>query len=311
MPSDSDGEQTTLAAGMRERIERALDQPVRQWVRPDTGLSAAVRYAVTLEDGSRVFIKAATDEQTERWLRTEYLALRQVPERFVPDVVAWLDDPGCHPILVVEDLRRAHWPASHQGVDWREGDIDRVLAAVADLSGVRAPSTFVQSTRRRPAYWPAFVRGGQDHDAFLDLGLCSSAWLFYAAPVLTQAEAHLDDSGNRVVHGDLRSDNMCLDAERVVFVDWSHASRGHAEHDLALLLPTLHLEGGPLPYDVLPAGGGWAAAGCALLARRLLDERTTPSWLALVFIRLAAIDLAWAASCLGLPQPDGLDWQAI
>jgi hypothetical protein len=310
MPALPNGAQSASEAVIRERLERGLDQPAREWTIPDTGLSAAVRYSVRLDDGNGVFIKAATDEQTERWLRTEYLALQHVPERFVPRVVAWLDEPGCHPILVVEDLRRAHWPATHQGVNWREGDIDQVLAAVGDLSRVQAPPVFDPSTRR-PALWPALMRTGPDRDAFLDRGRCSATWLSRAAHSLAEAEACLDDSGDWVVHGDLRSDNICIAAERVVFVDWSDACRGNAEHDLALLLPTLHLEGGPLPYDVLPAGGGWASAGCSLLARRVLDERGLPPWLAKVFVRLAAIDLSWAASSLGLPQPDGIDWQRI
>lgn len=298
------------ADGVRERIERALGQPVQEWVRPDTGLSAAVRYSVGLADGSRVFVKAATDEQTTDWLRTEYLALQHVPERFAPGVVGWLDEPGGYPILLMEDLRRAHWPASHEGVDWRPGDIDRVLAAVADLSGVRAPDSFAP-TARSGTHWPSLVGEGPDHEAFLRLGLCSASWLASAAPLLVVAEADLEDSGDRVVHGDLRSDNICIDGERVVFVDWGDASRGSAEHDLASLLPTLHLEGGPLPYSVLPAGGEWAAAGAAALARRVLGEWGVPEWLARVFVRLTAINLSWAASCLDLPQPDGLDWQAI
>ncbi|WP_157728118.1 phosphotransferase [Actinopolymorpha singaporensis] len=295
---------------IRARVERALDQPSTEWIKPDTGLSAAERYLVTLKDGSGVFVKAATDDETERWLRTEYLALRHAPERFTPQVVAWLDEHGKHPVLVVEDLGRAHWPAGHEGVDWRDGDIDRVLAAVAALSAVRAPDAF-EPTPRRPAYWPTLLGKGSDRAAFLDLGLCSVGWLTRAAAVLTDAEASLDDSGDSLVHGDLRSDNICVADDRVIFVDWSHASRGSAEHDLALLLPTLHLEGGPAPYDVLPKAGGWAAAGAALLARRVLDEPGTPDWLVSVFVRLIAIDLAWAASCLGLPQPDGIDWRSI
>jgi hypothetical protein len=294
----------------RERIEHALGQPVREWISPDTGLSAAARYSVTLEDGSRVFVKAATDEQTSDWLRTEYLALQCVPDRFVPAVVGWLDEPDGYPILLTEDLRRAHWPASHEGVDWRPGDIDRVLAAVADLSCVRAPDAFVP-TARGGTRWPSLVGEGPDREASLGLGLCSEAWLAHAAPPLVTAEAGLDDSGDRVVHGDLRSDNICIDGERVVFVDWGEASRGSAEHDLALLLPTLHLEGGPLPYEVLPTGGGWAAAGAATLARRVLGEWGVPEWLARVFVRLTAINLSWAASSLGLPQPDGIDWRTI
>lgn len=149
MPSLPDNAQPAVADVIRERVEDALGLSALEWVTPDTGLSAALRCSVTLGDGTSVFVKAATDEQTERWLRTEYLALQHVPERFVPDVVAWLDEPGSYPILIVEDLRRAHWPASHQGVDWREGDIDRVIAAVADLSRVQAPEAFAQSSRVR------------------------------------------------------------------------------------------------------------------------------------------------------------------
>ncbi|MFD2079144.1 Phosphotransferase enzyme family protein [Actinopolymorpha cephalotaxi] len=305
-----DDARSTSATTLRTRVERAVDQPTTKWIVPDTGLTAAARFLVTLKDGSGVFVKAATDEQTERWLHTEYLALRQVPERFVPRVVAWLDEPGSRPVLVVEDLRRAHWPAGHEGVDWREGDIDRVLAAVADLAGVRAPAAF-EPTPPRPAYWPSLLREGPDRAAFLDLGLCSAGWLNGAATALTEAEAGLDDSGDSLVHGDLRSDNICVADDRVVFVDWSDASRGSAEHDLALLLPTLHLEGGPMPYDVLPAAGGWAAAGGASLARRILDDAGAPGWLVKVFVRLLAIDLAWAASCLDLPRPDGIDWRSI
>lgn len=305
-----DGSRPTQLAVIRERIESALGQPPMPWAKPDTGLSAAARYSVTLEDRSRVFVKAATDEETERWLRNEYLALQWVPARFGPNVVAWLDEPGSYPILVVEDLSRAHWPASHSGVDWRRGDIDRVLAAIKDLSHVRAPSVLAPSPIGQ-ASWPAFARAGPDRDAFLDLGLCSPAWFSSAVPFLIDAEAALDDSGDWLVHGDLRSDNICIEEERVVFVDWSHASRGHSEHDLALLLPTLQLEGGPLPFDVMPTGGAWAAAGAGTLTRRRLHDAALPPWLASVFVRLIAIQLSWAASCLGLPQPDGTDWQAI
>ncbi|GAA2758947.1 phosphotransferase [Actinopolymorpha rutila] len=307
VPDDARSISTTL----RARVEHALGQQSTEWVKPDTGLSAAARYSVTLNDGSGVFVKAATDDETERWLRTEYLALRHVPERFVARVVAWLDEPGSHPVLVVEDLRRAHWPAGHEGVDWREGDVDRVLAAVADLAGIPAPAAF-EPAAPRPAYWPTLLHEGPDRRAaFLDLGLCTAGWLNGAATALIEAEAGLDDRGDSLVHGDLRSDNICVAHDRVVFVDWSHASRGSAEHDLALLLPTLHLEGGPMPYDVLPTAGGWAAAGGALLARRVLDERGAPGWLVNVFVRLIAIDLAWAASCLDLPRPDGIDWRSI
>lgn len=297
-------------AAFRARLEDAVGRRATHWKVPDTGLSPAERYSVTLEDGTRIFVKAATDDDTERWLRNEYLALQHVPQRFTPGIVAWLDDAGLRPILVSEDLSAAHWPASDEGVDWRNGDIDRVLAAAADLAAVPAPTALEPLPESAPL-WPALIHDPAGRNAFLDLGLCSAAWLSGAGDALARAEASLRDEGDTLVHGDLRSDNICIDGERVVFVDWSSASRGHPRHDLAALLPTLHLEGGPLPYDIMPSGGTWAAAGCATLVRRVLDQTAVPAWLSTVMIRLAAIDLSWAASCLGIAQPDGLDWRAI
>lgn len=308
--ASSDGDGRPVAPEIRQRLEGVLGRSAREWASPETGLSAAARYSVTLDGGGSVFVKAATDDQTAGWLRTEYLALRHVPERFTPRVVAWLDEPGRYPILVTEDLRHAHWPASDRGVDWRPGDIDRVLAAVADLSTVRAPEALAPVPRGAPR-WPDLVRDGAGRDAFLGLGLCSAAWLDAAGPVLVEAEARLDTGGDQVVHGDLRSDNICLEPGRVVFVDWSSAARGSAAHDVAQLLPTLHLEGGPPPETVMPDGGRWAAAGCAALARRAVEDRSAPSWLVAVFVRLAAINLSWAASCFGLTPPDGVEWRAI
>lgn len=294
MPDEPDAE-------IRRRVEQALGRPTTTWAVPDTGRSGAIRHSVGLADGTRVFVKAATDDYTERWLRTEHLSLQHVPERFAPTIIAWLDEPG-RPILVTEDLSRAHWPASHQGVNWRPGDIDLLLTAVANLSHIEAPNVFSPTPRTR-ARWPGLLCG-PDRTAFLELQLCSEKWLDNAAPQLIAAESRCDEDGMSLVHGDIRSDNICIDGDRVVFVDWSHTSRGSADHDLAGLLPTLHLEGGALPYDVMPDGAPWAAAGAATLAYRVHHD-SLPDWLVPVMIRLIAIDLSWAASSLGLPSPDG------
>lgn len=302
-------EEDRTMADIRRRVEQALGQPTTQWAVPDTGWTDAIRHSVTLADGGRVFVKAATDDDTERWLRTEQLSLRHVPERFATGMIGWLDEPGRRPILLTEDLSRAHWPASHEGVNWRPGDIDLVLAAVTDLSRAPAPDIF-PPTPRGPDRWPGLVADGPDRTAFLELQLCSQQWFTDAAPALVDAEASLDESGNGLVHGDIRSDNICIDGGRVVFVDWSHTTRGSADHDLANLLPTLHLEGGALPFDVMPGGAPWAAAGAATLAHRVRHD-ALPDWLVPVMIRLIAIDLSWAAASLGIPPPDGRDWRSI
>ena len=43
---------------------------------------------------------------------------------------------------------------------------------------------------------------------------------------VARAESRLDRTGSAFVHGDMRSDNICLAQDRVIFVDWSDARRG-------------------------------------------------------------------------------------
>ncbi|WTW50292.1 aminoglycoside phosphotransferase family protein (plasmid) [Streptomyces sp. NBC_00015] len=56
--------------------------------------------------------------------------------------------------------------------------------------------------------------------------------------------------GNRIIHGDLRADNMVRDHHLgVTFVDWAHATIGPACIDAASLAPQLILAG-HTPADI-------------------------------------------------------------
>jgi aminoglycoside phosphotransferase (APT) family kinase protein len=92
---------------------------------------------------------------------------------------------------------------------------------------------------------------------------------------------HLDDlvaweregievsKGDALVHGDLRDDNLLLVGERLMIVDWPHASRGAAWLDLAMFLPSVVMQGvvdvcEPVTVSADPGrrarGGAWAAS---------------------------------------------------
>ncbi|WP_327176587.1 phosphotransferase [Streptomyces sp. NBC_01335] len=65
-------------------------------------------------------------------------------------------------------------------------------------------------------------------------------------PLLAAVEARWSASagGDRIVHGDLRADNMVRDRFRgVMFVDWAHATTGPACVDAVSLAPQLVLAG--------------------------------------------------------------------
>jgi hypothetical protein len=54
-----------------------------------------------------------------------------------------------------------------------------------------------------------------------------------------------------LVHGDIRSDNVLLAADDVVFVDWPHGAVGNPVFDVVAWAPSVVLEGGPQPEELL------------------------------------------------------------
>jgi hypothetical protein len=52
---------------------------------------------------------------------------------------------------------------------------------------------------------------------------------------------------------------MCFHKGRIVLVDWNWTSLANSEADIAAWLPSLHLEGGPPPWEIQPGVGEIAA----------------------------------------------------
>jgi thiamine kinase-like enzyme len=77
-------------------------------------------------------------------------------------------------------------------------------------------------------------------------------WLAKALPVLFEAESKASLKGDKLVHFDVRSDNICFYGERTLFVDWNWACVGNSELDLLAWLPSVNLEGGPPPETLAP-----------------------------------------------------------
>jgi Ser/Thr protein kinase RdoA (MazF antagonist) len=151
--------------------------------------------------------------------------------------------------------------------------------------------------------WPALVAAPEE---FLALGVCTREWFDDVAEALTTAEATLDTTGDALVHGDVRSDNVCFVGDRVVLVDWSEARRGSARFDVWNLAQTLPLETDVEPFDVAPDGAAFAATSAARNAERIYAQpESLPPWLMGVLRRIGAIDLDWAARCLDLPPRVG------
>lgn len=293
---------------LKNVIEDRLSQKIISWTKPDCGLSAATRYSLLLENNSKVFIKAATDKETEGWLRTEHLVLISYEEEFIPKIVDWIDESDNFPILLTQDFSDAYWAANNSGVYWRDGDMDLIFETIKELSSIKGRHSLPYIKNNNDKIWTKIA---SNPDGFLKLKLCSERWLSNNVTFLINAENDIDETGTSLVHGDIRSDNICIKNNKVVFVDWSNAAIGSAEHDLANLLPTLHLEGGPLPFQILPNASNQATYICATHIKRLSKNSTMPLWLMTVFKKLIAIEFEWATQCLNLDKPDGINWNQI
>lgn len=261
------------------------------------GYTLMEHWLVELDDGTRGFAKVAVDEPTADFLRDEYRVYSAVEGRFLPRLLGW-DDDGERPLLVLEDLTGAHWPPP-----WRPDDVELVQEALDELHSTPPPAGLPELTMGELHTWREVEA---DPAPFLGLGLCSPAWLDESLPELLRASDRCEVRGEAFVHLDTRSDNICIADGEAKLVDWNWASVGNPMVDLAFWLPSLFIEGGPPPIDVLPDAGELTAVVSGFFApiAGLPPPAGAPTVRPLQLAQLK-VALPWAVDVLGLPPLDG------
>jgi len=237
-----------------ERVERAVgSRPVRYESRSG-GYSTADRFSVDLADGRRVFVKSSDAPNLAGWIRREHEVYAALDgHSFIPRL-AGFDDDGARPLLALEDLSDADWAPA-----WTPGRVGAVLAALDELAASPPPPNTADVRETFADLWGRWEAVAADPTSFLSAGLRDAAWLDRALPPILDAVERAQVAGDDLCHLDVRSDNMCFRDGRCILVDWNWASRGNTRADRAAWLPSLHLEGGPAPWDILPGAGELAA----------------------------------------------------
>jgi phosphotransferase family enzyme len=255
------------------------------------------RWRVALEDGRAVFVKMALDELAAGWLRDEHLVYSEVEASYLPELVGWHDSEQ-RTLLVIEDLSAAHWPPP-----WSQPQIDSARRTLEMVHGTAPPAGLPRLEELRE-WLNGWELVAADPEPLLSSGLCTAEWLEVALPSLRAASAECLLDGDAFLHFDFRSDNLCFSDGRVVLVDWNLACVGNPDIDLVAWLPSLRLEGGPEPWEVVPDSGGLAALICGFFASRagLPVPDTAPR--VREFQRgQAEVALPWVARELGLTLP--------
>ncbi|MEV7087788.1 phosphotransferase [Streptomyces sp. NPDC093085] len=198
-----------------------------------------------MDDGRRVFVKAAADDDplTDANLREATVLGSLPPTAPAPDLL------GIHRAADWTAVVIAHLDGPHPDLSPVSGDAGQTWALLDKLTSSPAPPAYTTAVSTTPST-AATLHGWTDlaADPSADLDPSARAHL----PQLAELEAAWPAlaHGDRIVHGDLRADNMVRDHTLgVTFVDWAHATTGPACIDAASLAPQLILAG-HTPADV-------------------------------------------------------------
>ncbi|WP_448061523.1 phosphotransferase family protein [Cellulomonas hominis] len=259
-----------LPRAVRTRIQALAGAQVTAETSATTGFSPGFAAVLELADGRGVFVKAVSPEQNPEspdMARAEIRAAAALPPEVPAPRLLWSEDDGEWVLLGFEVC-----PGRPPELPWDPHELRLVLDALVPLAAARplpghtlprtedllaADFQGWRSLRARPDV-EQVLRGGTDDER--------TAWTV----------AHLDDlvtweqgalaacAGSSLVHGDLRADNVMVDHDhdRVMLIDWPHASVGAHWLDLAFMLPSIAMQDGGDPQTLFwahPAAEGVSA----------------------------------------------------
>ena len=288
-----------LSGRTAERLRRLLGSDVVSSRVVEGGYTPAFRWSVTVADGRAAFVKQAVELSIVPRLRREASIYRHLQGMWHPRLLGFDDD--LDPILVLEDLSDCYWPPP-----WKASLVEAVRLSLQEVAAHPVPPGLRRGIGDFVAEsgWPEVARNPAP---FLALRLCSESWLQQALQVLLSAADPALLDGDALCHLDVRSDNLCFRANgQAILVDWDCAAVGNPQFDLAFWLPSLHLEGGPVPWSVAPIDPGIVALVAGFFASEagLPDIPVAPRVRTIQRAQLE-IALPWAAHALGLSPPDG------
>ena len=241
-----------MPSRVRREIERWLGCSVVGAVTQPTGFSPGVAARLAADDGRRVFIKAVGPEpnaDAPGIHRREIKIVTALPGAVPVPRLLWSYDEGegGWVVLVFEDV-----DGRHPMQPWPIDELDRVVAAMEDLSLLLTPSPLPAAVIGVAGDW--FVRGWrrlqEEQPSRLD---CLDEWSRRHIEALLAIEGTIGSAleGYTLLNNDIRADNILLTSERTLFVDWPHALVGPPWLDVVGLAPSVTMQGGPLPEEVI------------------------------------------------------------
>jgi aminoglycoside phosphotransferase (APT) family kinase protein len=258
-----------VPAPVRAAIEDVCGAGVVEARTQPGGFSPGLAVRVRCAGGARFFVKAVSAQanpdtpgihrQEARVLAAlgPVITRRHLP---IPRLHGVVDRPPWVALVLTDVAGR------QPDLPWRATELRQVVAALDQLADALTPAPVpvpLLSDRLGAVFtgWRTLAAsgGGDQLDPWsrthLDqLAALEATWVDHAA-------------GDTLLHADIRADNLLITDRGVVVVDWPWACRGAAFTDLVLFAPSVAMQGGPQPADLIAMSrSGRAAATQAVTA---------------------------------------------
>lgn len=219
---------------LRHAITHHLGSDVAAAAGQTGGFTPGLATVLRLATGSHVFVKAVpADHPLASAYQREADTVAHLPDTVPAPRLRWHRElQGWH-VLVFDAV-----PGRHPDLSPGSDDIGRVLDTVTQLPTHQAPD-LPASWRERGGWLHGWATMGDDLPPDLP------EWVHRRLPELVRIEKQWipNAAGDTLVHGDLRPDNLIIYDDRVLVVDWSHATCGAPWQDIADLIPHMIMAG--------------------------------------------------------------------
>jgi hypothetical protein len=175
--------------------------------------------------------------------RREAVVVAALPREAAVPRLLWSYDEDGWVALGFEDID-GHMPAQ----PWRDDELRLVIEGLRHLHDALTPSP-IASTSAADGF-ATRIRGWEElRDSTAALDDWSSRNIERLIDLEARAPAAV--SGRTLLNFDLRADNILIAGDRVYFVDWPWARIGAPFVEWLAFAPSVYMQGGPMPEELL------------------------------------------------------------